>query len=64
MEFQVEIKNFGKLNHAKIKCRDITVFAGTNSTGKSYVSRTLYSIFSALAIDPHEHYYVNKNSVG
>lgn len=57
MDATIEVKNFGKINSATIQLKDLTVFAGTNNTAKSYVSRALYSILSALKIMPKEKYY-------
>ena len=48
MLFDLNIKNFGKLNDAKIRIGRFTVFAGPNNTGKSYVSKLLYSLFNAM----------------
>ena len=48
MSFQVKIKNIGKLADADIRIGDLTVFAGTNNTGKSFVSKLLYSLFDAM----------------
>ena len=48
MDFEVKIKNIGKLNDAKIDIGQFTIFAGPNNTGKSFVSKTLYSIFSGI----------------
>ena len=45
--FKVKIKNFGKLAKADIRIGKFTVFAGPNNTGKSFVSKALYSIFGA-----------------
>ncbi len=57
--FTVEIKNFGKIADAKLQFNGLTLLAGINNTGKSYVSRALYSIFSAISIqNPLEVYYV------
>lgn len=47
MTFNVEIKNFGKLADARIRFAGFTVFAGPNNTGKSFVSKILYSLFDA-----------------
>ena len=57
MDIQVTIKNFGKIKDAKLSIKDLTVFAGNNSTGKSYASRVLYCMFDALR-DPELHYYL------
>ena len=49
MDIQVTVKNFGKIKEANINLKDLSVFAGTNSTAKSYVSRALYCMFDALS---------------
>ena len=59
MNTTVKVKNLGNIKDAKINIGDLTIFAGTNTTGKSYVSRALYSIFSALKADPYKAYYSN-----
>lgn len=48
MLFDLNIKNFGKLDDAKIRIGRFTVFAGPNNTGKSYISKLLYSLFNAM----------------
>ena len=48
MTFNVEIKNIGKLTDARIRFAGFTVFAGPNNTGKSFVSKFLYSLFDAM----------------
>ena len=47
MDLELKIKNLGKLTDAKIRIGQFTVFAGPNNTGKSFVSKSLYSIFDA-----------------
>lgn len=51
MLFDLNIENFGKLDDAKIRIGRFTVFAGPNNTGKSYVSKLLYSLFNAMNAD-------------
>lgn len=46
--FTVNIKNLGKLADATIRIGGLTVFAGPNNTGKSFVSKALYSVFGAM----------------
>ncbi|WP_073687468.1 AAA family ATPase [Streptococcus salivarius] len=41
------IDNIGNVNHAEIEIKGITIIAGYNGTGKSTISRSLFSIFSA-----------------
>ena len=42
------IKNIAKIEECNIEFNGITVIAGENSTGKSTISRALYSIFDSL----------------
>lgn len=51
MNFNVEIKNFGKIKEANIKISPFTVIAGSNSSGKSFVTKALYSFFSTINKD-------------
>jgi len=51
MNLDISIKNFGKINDATIKIRPFTVIAGPNSSGKSFVTKALYSFFSTINID-------------
>ncbi len=48
MAFNLNIKNIGKLADADISIGRFTVLAGPNNTGKSFVSKVLYSIFDAM----------------
>lgn len=45
---KLTIKNFGPLDDATIHIGDFTVLAGPNNTGKSFVSKSLYSLFDAM----------------
>lgn len=51
MNFEVRIQNIGKLANATVSVADFTVFAGPNNTGKSFVSKLLYSTFQAMKAD-------------
>jgi predicted ATPase len=51
MKFNIRIKNFGKISNASIKIRPFTVIAGPNSSGKSFVTKALYSFFSTINTD-------------
>lgn len=42
------IENIGKIEKAEIEMNGITVLAGENNTGKSTISKVLYSVFSPL----------------
>ena len=48
MDLELKIKNFGPIDEATIQVGRFTVFAGPNSTGKTFVAKMLYSIFSAM----------------
>ena len=48
MPFELNIKNIGKLTDAKLRIGQFTVLAGPNNTGKSFVSKSLYSILDAM----------------
>ena len=52
MKFEVNIENIGKLKNASISVRPLTILAGPNNTGKSFFSKTLYSVFDAINTNP------------
>ena len=49
--YTLKIDNFGKIERGELCIGDFTVFAGPNNTGKSFVSKLLYSVFNALNAD-------------
>lgn len=51
MSFKLTIKNFGKLSDEEINIGRFTVFAGPNNTGKSFVSKLLYSLFDGMNVN-------------
>ncbi|MBW4072559.1 AAA family ATPase, partial [Acinetobacter baumannii] len=51
MKFQVEVKNFGKIRDARVNLAPFTVISGTNSSGKSFLSKALYTFFSTINKD-------------
>ena len=51
MLFQVNVRNLGEIRNADIRISNFTVFAGRNSTGKSYISKALYSLFNAMNVN-------------
>ncbi|WP_436873220.1 AAA family ATPase [Acinetobacter haemolyticus] len=51
MKFSVEVKNFGKIKDARVNLAPFSVIAGTNSSGKSFLTRALYSFFSTINKD-------------
>ena len=51
MKFDIDIKNFGKIKNAKVNIRPFTIIAGPNSSGKSFVTKALYSFFNTINND-------------
>jgi len=51
MKLNVKISNFGKIESADLQIRPFTVIAGKNASGKSFVTKALYSFFSTLSKD-------------
>lgn len=51
IELDLEVRNFGKIKNAKVKIRPFTVIAGKNSSGKSFITKALYSLFRTLNKD-------------
>lgn len=51
MKLDIKITNFGKIQKAELKIRPFTVIAGCNSSGKSFITKALYSIFSTINTD-------------
>lgn len=47
----IHFKNFGKVKDAEIRMRPFTMITGHNSSGKSFITRALYSIFHTLNQD-------------
>ena len=48
MQFIFTVKNFGKIEAAKIQVKNMTVLAGPNNSGKTFVSKALYSFFKTM----------------
>ena len=59
MDLNVEIKNLGKVAHARVSIRPLTVITGCNSSGKSFITRGLYSILHTLNQDVVSAYILN-----
>ncbi len=43
---KISIKNLGPIKEANIEVGNLTVFVGPNGTGKSYLARTIYGLYS------------------
>ena len=48
MDLELKIRNFGPIDKATVQVGRFTVFAGPNNTGKTLVSKMLYSILGAM----------------
>ena len=55
---KVNIKNIGKLDNEEVHIGQFTVFAGPNNTGKSSVSKLMYSLFDGMNAN-HAQVYFN-----
>lgn len=47
----LKVENFGKIKEADIEIGDFTVLAGSNNTGKSFISKLLYSLLNPMNAD-------------
>ena len=43
---EITIKNFGPVQSGKMQLKPLTLFMGSNNTGKSWVAMVVYSILS------------------
>ncbi|MCX7067109.1 MAG: AAA family ATPase [Methylococcales bacterium] len=48
MKIDVKVKNLGRIKEAEFKVRPITVITGSNGTGKSFFTKSLYSILNVV----------------
>lgn len=51
MRIDVNINNLGKIAQAKVRIRPITLLTGPNGTGKSFFTKSLYSILNVINKD-------------
>lgn len=51
MKIDVTVKNFGKIKEANLQIRPFTVIAGKNASGKSFITKALYSFFRSINKD-------------
>ncbi|ELP1878032.1 TPA: ATP-binding protein [Vibrio vulnificus] len=49
MKLDVVIENCGKISKANVSIAPFTVIGGANSSGKSFITRSLYSIFKSIS---------------
>ncbi|OIR24781.1 AAA family ATPase [Bathymodiolus thermophilus thioautotrophic gill symbiont] len=48
MNLSIKVTNLGRLKKGRIELRPLTVLTGENGTGKSFFTKTLYSIFNII----------------
>lgn len=53
MKIDIKIKNLGKIKSATIKVRPITLLTGPNGTGKSFFTKSFYSILNVVNKNVH-----------
>lgn len=51
MKLDVQIKNLGKLRNTRFKIRPLTIIAGVNSSGKSFFTKSFYSLLKVHSTD-------------
>ncbi|SEL05577.1 AAA family ATPase [Ectothiorhodospira marina] len=51
MEFRAHIKNLGAVEEATINVKPLTLIAGENASGKSFVTKGLYCLLEAMSKD-------------
>jgi len=56
MQLYIEMKNIGKIKHAEVEIKPLTVLAGKNNSGKSFVTKTFYSFLNAIN---ENHFVIN-----
>jgi len=45
---KIKIKNLGPIEEAKLDIKPLTIISGKNSTGKSFIAKSLYCVFNTL----------------
>lgn len=51
MQFKATIKNLGRIEHAQLQVKPLTVLAGENASGKSFATQSLYCVLETLNQD-------------
>lgn len=65
MNYNIHIENLGAIKQSNINITPLTILAGENGTGKSFVTKFLYSVLSVINVDTYSNYtldIVNKLS--
>lgn len=58
MNYEIHIENLGAIKEADFVITPLTIIAGENGTGKSFVTKFLYSILSAVNIDVYSNHTI------
>lgn len=58
MNYEIHIENLGAIKEADFIITPLTIIAGENGTGKSFVTKFLYSILSAVNIDVYSNHTI------
>lgn len=51
LNLNYELSNIGNISHANIKIKPLTIIAGENSSGKTFLTKSLYTIFNSIYKD-------------
>lgn len=58
MNFELYIENLGAIEKAEMTINPLTILAGENGTGKSFVTKFLYSVLNVLMKDVHRNDFI------
>lgn len=59
MNYKIHIENLGAIKKADFSITPLTVIAGENGTGKSFVTKFLYSVLSSVNIDVYSNHTIS-----
>jgi len=48
MHFTYTLENIGNIDKASISIKPLTIIAGENSSGKTFVTKTLYTVLNSI----------------
>ena len=52
-ELNIDLKDFGQISKGNIALKPLTIFIGSNNSGKSYASMLIHSIFESRDPSPN-----------
>ena len=56
MNYDIYIENLGAIRRSNINITPLTILAGENGTGKSFVTKFLYSVLSVINVDTYSNH--------